>query len=278
MDKSVGSHSFMNLHSYQFPCSRRRRDFWNGNFSHLFADCDIISSSEIWSTRESVMRSPSLLVSTENPFNIVCVQTLIAAAAQQTSALWILLFYRVWIRFVFIAWCYARCVEPSKLCPRWPPSAETSQLSNVPSFTPGEGQTIALRALFAAGSAAIPLSVFLDHSVALSPPFSPDINSNMRVDFTSGLITFVRVLPSRITLVGMLRFMSDINQASLPNPFYSVLVSISVFMALSTVFHSINSSDNSLFSHSVLPVLALPYWSFQLYNNISLRKSPSDLI
>ena len=144
MDKSVGSHSFMNLHSYQFPCSRRRRDFWNGNFSHLFPDCDIISSSEIWSTRESVMRSPSLLVSTENPFNIVCVQTLIAAAAQQTSALWILLFhrtlYRVWIRFVFIAWCYARCVEPSKLCPRWPPSAETSQLSNVPSFTPGEGR------------------------------------------------------------------------------------------------------------------------------------------
>ena len=32
----------------------------------------------------------------------------------------------------------------------------------------------------------------------------------------------------------------DINQPSLPTPFYSVLVSISVFMALSTVFHSIN--------------------------------------
>ena len=33
-------------------------------------------------------------------------------------------------------------------------------------------------------------------------------------------------------------------------------------MALSTVFHSINSPDNSPLSHSVLPVLFLPYWSF----------------
>ena len=42
--------------------------------------------------------------------------------------------------------------------------------------------------------------------------------------------------------------MSNINQLSLPTPFYSVLVSISVFLALSTVLHSINSPDNSLFS------------------------------
>ena len=33
----------------------------------------------------------------------------------------------------------------------------------------------------------------------------------------------------------------DINPLSLPTSFYSVLVSISVFMALSTVFHSLNS-------------------------------------
>ena len=45
----------------------------------------------------------------------------------------------------------------------------------------------------------------------------------------------------------------DINQPSLPTPFHSVLVSIAVFMALSTVFHSINSPDNSPLSHSVLP-------------------------
>ena len=60
-------------------------------------------------------------------------------------------------------------------------------------------------------------------------------------------------------------YVFDINQPSLPTPFCSVLVSISVFMALSTVFHSIISPDNSLFSHSVLPVLSLSSWSFQLY-------------
>ena len=54
----------------------------------------------------------------------------------------------------------------------------------------------------------------------------------------------------------------DINQPSLPTSFYSVLVSVSVFMALSTVFHSVNSPDSSPFSPSVLPVLSLPYWSF----------------
>ena len=47
----------------------------------------------------------------------------------------------------------------------------------------------------------------------------------------------------------------------LANSFYSVLVSVSVFMALSTVFHSINSPDNS----PLRPVLFLHYWSFQLY-------------
>ena len=57
----------------------------------------------------------------------------------------------------------------------------------------------------------------------------------------------------------------DINQPRLPSPFYSVVMSIFVFKALSTVFHSITSPDNSPFSHSVLPVLSLPYWSFQLY-------------
>ena len=51
----------------------------------------------------------------------------------------------------------------------------------------------------------------------------------------------------------------DINQPSLPTPFYSILVSIFVFMALSPVFHSINSPENSPLSHTVLPVLFLPY-------------------
>ena len=69
----------------------------------------------------------------------------------------------------------------------------------------------------------------------------------------------------------------DINQPSLPTPFYSLFCSCVhfVFMALSTVFHSINSLDNSPLYHSVFPVLFLPYIS-QLY--ISLWKSPSALI
>ena len=60
-------------------------------------------------------------------------------------------------------------------------------------------------------------------------------------------------------------YVKDINQPSLPTPFYSVLVSVSVFMALSTLFHSLNSPDNSPFSQSVLLVLSLPDWSFQLH-------------
>ena len=57
-------------------------------------------------------------------------------------------------------------------------------------------------------------------------------------------------------------YVFDVNQPRLPTPFYSVLVSISVFKALSTVFHSINSSDKlSPLSHAVLLGLVLPYWS-----------------
>ena len=47
----------------------------------------------------------------------------------------------------------------------------------------------------------------------------------------------------------------DIHQPSLPAAFCSVLASISVFMALSTVFHPVNSPDNSPLFHSVLSVL-----------------------
>ena len=48
-------------------------------------------------------------------------------------------------------------------------------------------------------------------------------------------------------------YVLDINQPSLPT-LYSVLVSVSVFMALSPVIHSINSPDYSPLSHSVLLV------------------------
>ena len=60
---------------------------------------------------------------------------------------------------------------------------------------------------------------------------------------------------AHLHVVGMLWLIFfSINQPSLLAPFYSVLVSIYVFMALSTVFHSINSPDNSPLSHSVLSV------------------------
>ena len=64
---------------------------------------------------------------------------------------------------------------------------------------------------------------------------------------------------------------SGINQPSWPTPFYSVLVSISVFMALSTVFHSIKSPNISPLSHCVLPVLF--FFLIGPVNYISLYES-----
>ena len=76
-------------------------------------------------------------------------------------------------------------------------------------------------------------------------------------------------LPSRGGDVGVYVF--DVNQPSLPTPFYSTPVSISVFMSLSTVFHSINSPTNSLLSHSALPVffcLSSPFNYISLYESL----------
>ena len=70
----------------------------------------------------------------------------------------------------------------------------------------------------------------------------------------------------------------DINQSSLPTPFYSVLVSASVLMTLPSVFHSINSPDNSPLSHSVVPVLFLPYWVLStMYLVMKVSLSPDIL-
>ena len=60
--------------------------------------------------------------------------------------------------------------------------------------------------------------------------------------------------------------------------FFSVLVSISVFITLSTVFHSINSPDNSPLSHAVLLVLFVPCWSFQLYTSFMKVSLSPDVI
>ena len=58
---------------------------------------------------------------------------------------------------------------------------------------------------------------------------------------------------AHLHVVGMLQFMFLTKPMSLPTPFYSVLVSISVVMVLSAVLHCINSTDNSPLSHSVFP-------------------------
>ena len=78
-------------------------------------------------------------------------------------------------------------------------------------------------------------------------------------------LSFYTLFASLVFFQDVAVYVCDINQPSLLTPFHAVLVSISVVMALSTVFHSINSPDHSPLSHSVLPVLILPYWSFQLY-------------
>ena len=58
----------------------------------------------------------------------------------------------------------------------------------------------------------------------------------------------VMFMLAHLHVARMLRFMSDINQPSLPTPLYSVLVAVSVSTALSAVFHSIISPNNSPFS------------------------------
>ena len=71
------------------------------------------------------------------------------------------------------------------------------------------------------------------------------------------------VMFSRFSNVDFSSRVLDINQPSLPTPLYSVLVSVSVFMALTTIFPSINPLENSRPSHSVLRVSFLLDWSFQ---------------
>ena len=58
--------------------------------------------------------------------------------------------------------------------------------------------------------------------------------------------------PSRGVDVAVYVF--DINRPSLPTPFHSVLVSVSVIMAVPTVFHFISSPENSPLSHLVILV------------------------
>ena len=75
--------------------------------------------------------------------------------------------------------------------------------------------------------------------------------------------------PSRCGDVAISVF--EIMHPSFSTPFYSVLVSVSIFLALSTVFHSTNSPDNS-------PAFSLFFRSYFCligrFNYISLYEHP----
>ena len=85
---------------------------------------------------------------------------------------------------------------------------------------------------------------------------------------------FLAVCPHGLTLCdgNVAVYVFDINQPSFSTPIYSVLVSASVFMALSIVFHSINSPENSPLSHCILPVfffcLLVPYNCISPYESL----------
>ena len=55
------------------------------------------------------------------------------------------------------------------------------------------------------------------------------------------------------------RFLVSFEGIDTASTFLYSVVSIYVFMAFSTIFHFINSPDNSPFSHSILTVLSLSY-------------------
>ena len=71
-------------------------------------------------------------------------------------------------------------------------------------------------------------------------------------------------------------YVFNINQPSLPTSFYSVLVSVSNFMALSAVFRSINSPNSafSLFSSGLISASL----SFQLYIFMKVSLSPDIIL
>ena len=80
---------------------------------------------------------------------------------------------------------------------------------------------------------------------------------NIRFDHLTSPLLLILSVPMGSPSCGgdVVGYVFDIKQPSLPTPFASVLVSVSVFMTLSAVFYSINSSNNYPLSHSVLPVL-----------------------
>ena len=104
------------------------------------------------------------------------------------------------------------------------------------------------------------------------PCVRPGVRACVRVCYMNLYDCAEWSLWAQLHVVGMLRFMflTWTNRAC-PLLLFCSCVYFSL-MTLSAVFHSLNSPNSSPLSHSVLPTLFLPYWSFRLY--ISLLTSP----
>ena len=113
------------------------------------------------------------------------------------------------------------------------------------------------------------------------PKYITAITSSSTTTTTSVVCLFLFCLQSpwaHLHVVGMLRLCLCRKPTEIAHSFSFCSVSISVFMVLSTVFHSINSSDNSPLCFSVFPVFFLALLVFStmyLFTNVS---HSSDLI
>ena len=73
-------------------------------------------------------------------------------------------------------------------------------------------------------------------------------------------------------------YVFDINQLSLPTPFYFFLVSVSVVVTHSTVFRSINSPDNYPLSHSSSGFLSALSVLSTIYLFVKVSLSPDIIL
>ena len=80
---------------------------------------------------------------------------------------------------------------------------------------------------------------------------------------------------AHLHMVGMLQFMSDINELSLYTPFYSVLVSVSVFMALLNFISFLEFSRQlSVFSFSSSGLISALLVLSTIYLSMKVSFSP----
>ena len=115
-------------------------------------------------------------------------------------------------------------------------------------------------------------SINLFVSVCLSVCLSVSVSVSVSHSLSLSLSPLSLSRPRGLTFTWWGRYGSCLRHepTELAHSFCFVPVSISVFIALSTVFHSLNSPDNFLLSHSVLPVL-LVLSTICLFMKVSFR-------